>query len=460
MHSKDKRNTAHIMLNSKTNHKLPSSEPCVSVGIMHAKKVQFCLHTPFRMEKRVVEGQQCVCWEDGLLLWNGHQYLHLEFLPQTSNDTFTLENVTIGVQFHWERQEQQTFKGTLRLMATNSGVQVINELPVEQYLESVISSEMSATSSMALLCAHAIISRSWLLTQMERRAVGMTTVKAVHSIETDKKWLRWYDREDHTLFDVCADDHCQRYQGTTRATSSHVAEAIKRTRGCVLTFDDKICDARFSKCCGGVMEEFSACWEDKEMPYLQALADNSTPHKKPNLCDEVNAQRWIKTSPTAYCNTRDAHVLAQVLNDYDQETTDFYRWQVTIEQEDLQLLLHKKLHLDLGKIRRLTPLKRGKSGRIWLLRIEGEEGIKEIGKELEIRRALSTTHLYSSAFVVEEKNKDADGFPTAFLLHGAGWGHGVGLCQIGAAMMAEEGKNFEEILHHYYPGATITSLYP
>lgn len=455
-------------------------EPQVKVGIVSGMTIHFTLNGAYTVLGRAVEGVQKAEMTDQGILWKGKVYQELVFSPVATEASFTLSDVTIGVNFHWERQESQTFLGTLRLIQNGDKVCAVNELPVERYLESVISSEMSATSSLELLKAHAVISRSWLLAQMDKRgreqkaASGRARTGAAASemVDDEDRIVKWYDREDHTLFDVCADDHCQRYQGITKETSRQVAEAIRQTRGEILTEGDKICDARFSKCCGGVTEEFQYCWENSPQPYLKAVADTpemvneqisgtatSCSDLVPDLTVEDAAEWWIRSAPPAFCNTQDKKVLSQVLNDYDQETTDFYRWTVEYSQRELAGLIQKKTGRKLGRIRDLVPLQRGKSGRICLLRIIGEAHDLILGKELEIRRALSTSHLYSSAFVVDKRGADADGFPLSFTLHGAGWGHGVGLCQIGAAMMGEQGYDYGRILTHYYPGAILTKLY-
>ena len=415
-----------------------SKEPTVAVGIVSGQKISFTLNTPYTAKGELLTGQQTVELSEGGILWRGQQYRELAFVPQAPSKpggqnavpSFSLHDVTIGVNFHWERKETQTFAGTLRLVVDADHITAINELPVEQYLVSVISSEMSAASSLEFLKAHAVISRSWLLAQIEkRRLMGQEGQNSFFSFtKKDDELIRWYDREDHTIFDVCADDHCQRYQGITRQSNPAVVEAVRQTRGQVLVYDGEICDARFSKCCGGQTEEFQYCWEDTPKPYLVSVAD-------------------------PYCNTHDPRILSQVLNDYDQETADFYRWTVSYTPDQLTSLVSSKLKIDLGQITDLQPLERGKSGRIWRLRIVGTKGSFVIGKELEIRRALSETHLLSSAFDVE---RTADG---GFLLRGSGWGHGVGLCQIGAAVMGEQGKMYDEILLFYYRGANIERIY-
>ena len=410
--------------------------PLVSVGIVGAESITFTLNGYGE------DGSsRTATIHNGLIQYDGKAHTRLCFKPQSPDDSFSLMDVVIGVNFHWQRLETQTFRGSLRLLADGGKIWAINDLPVEDYLESVISSEMSAQSSLPLLMAHAVISRSWLMSQIDGNTAPNT--QASHG----DAFIRWYDHTDHTLFDVCADDHCQRYQGITKETSPNVAEAIRRTRGELLTYGDEICDARFSKCCGGAMEEFQYCWDDTPKPYLKGIGD--TPEETiPDLTVEENARQWILSSPKSFCNTTDKRILSQVLNDYDQETTDFYRWRVSYTQEELSKLVEKKLGAGLGTITDMRPLKRGTSGRICELRITGTKKTIVVGKELEIRRALSESHLYSSAFVVEKQGD-------TFMLIGAGWGHGVGLCQIGAAVMGDKGYAYDEILRHYYPGAEI-----
>ena len=435
-------------------------EPIVSVGIVSASKLCFSLNAPYTVCSLEQCGKQVVELSEGRILWENNFYDELLFEPNDTQSSFTLEDVTIGVNFHWERKEAQTFLGKLRFIVENNNICAINELPVETYLISVISSEMRATSSLELLKAHAVISRSWLLAQMEqRKAENSNAVKQPSLFKTDNEIVRWYDREDHKHFDVCADDHCQRYQGITKAANKHVVEAIEQTAGEILTSHGEICDARYSKCCGGAVEEFQYCWENIKKPYLQALPDtmpDTTP--LPDLADEAVVHHWILSSPRAFCNTTDQKVLSQVLNDFDQETTDFYRWTQTYSQAEVKQLLEEKLGVLFGDVIDLIPLERGKSGRIYRLKIVGKERTLIIGKELEIRRSLSKSHLYSSAFIVE-KVDIKDGVPQQFVIKGAGWGHGVGLCQIGAAMMGKQGYRYEEILLHYYKGAEITKAY-
>lgn len=437
-------------------------QPDVTVGIVSAQKIHFSLNKPYLAKGEKVLGEQVVEFSEGGVLWNGNQYSQLTFHPQSADASFSLSDVTIGVNFHWERKETQTFLGTLRFVVESDKIVAINELPVEKYLESVISSEMSATSSLELLKAHAVISRSWLLAQMKkRREVAESGNNFFSFTKKEDTLIRWYDREDHTLFDVCADDHCQRYQGITKETSPHVAEAIRQTKGQILMDGDEICDARFSKCCGGITEEFQYCWEDTPKTYLTAVRDIAlgVEHTLPNLTNEEEAEKWIRFNPPAFCNTQDKKILSEVLNDYDQETVNFYRWKETLSQEKLQQLIADKLKMNLGAILDMKAVERGKSGRISKLQIIGTEKTFTIGKELEIRRTLSDSHLLSSAFVVDKYDKDEQGVPQRFELIGAGWGHGVGLCQIGAAVMGEQGYHYDAILLHYYQGAEIKKLY-
>ena len=434
-----------------------SHTPMVNVGIMTQKSILFVLNGSYIETEtgEELQGEQRAIWTNGKILFNGKLYEDLFFEPTDKKScSFDLKAVTIGVDFHWQRREDQRFRGALNLAVTEEGIVAINQIDAEEYLTSVISSEMSANASKQLLKAHAVISRSWLLAQIEKNQQLAKGEKPYTSCQQDEEQLiRWYDREDHVLFDVCADDHCQRYQGITRETNPVVKEAIQETRGEVLLYDGVICDARFSKCCGGVTERFENCWEPIDHPYLAVLRD--APEKEhPDLTNEEEAQKWIRTAPSAFCHTTDKAILSQVLNNYDQETTDFYRWQVIYTEEELAELIHRKSGIDFGQILDLVPLERGGSGRIVRLKIIGSQRSLIIGKELEIRRTLSESHLYSSAFVVD-KELSANGVPTCFILTGAGWGHGVGLCQIGAAVMGAKGYTYDAILTHYFPGATI-----
>lgn len=421
--------------------KRQDSMPDVKVGIVSASQLSFSLNGSYTAKGEIITGEQTVSINDGSILWRGVQYRELLFKPSAQKSagelcSFSLNDVTIGINFHWERKQRQTFVGALRLVAEENKICAINELPVEKYLESVISSEMSATSSLELLKAHAVISRSWLLAQMQKRdAKQADQTNGFFSFKkTDDSLIRWYDRDDHTIFDVCADDHCQRYQGITNAANPHVVEAVKATKGQVLAYNGEICDTRFSKCCGGVTEEYQYCWENIRKPYLASIND-------------------------PYCNTQDRKILSEVLNDYDQETMDFHEWFVTYTQKELSNLLQRKLKMDFGRIMALEAVEKGKSGRISLLKIVGEKRTFTIGKELEIRKMLSETHLYSSAFTVATPQRDSDGYPTKFLLNGKGWGHGVGLCQIGAAVMGAKGIAYNDILAHYYTGSVIEKAY-
>ena len=434
-------------------------QPEVNVGIVYGEqKIDFEFNSPYRVsallenEPLTVAGVQSVTLENGKILWNGREYDQLLFSPDGLG-TFWLRNVTIGVNFHWERKEDQKFEGKLKFIVENGALTAINIIGVEDYLTSVISSEMSATASENLLKAHAVISRSWLLAQIEKNKEIMADKKKYSaSIRTEDELIRWYDREDHVNFDVCADDHCQRYQGLTRASTRKVRNAIAQTWGEVLAYNGKICDARFSKCCGGAVEEFQHCWEPVKHGYLVKLRDSENPSDIPDLTIEENARKWIMESPEAFCNTTDKNILSQVLNSYDQETVNFYRWKVEYDKKELSELILKRSGVDYGEILDLVPVERGTSGRLVKLKIVGTKKTMIIGKELEIRRTLSTSHLYSSAFVVEKKGDK-------FILHGAGWGHGVGLCQIGAAVMGEKGYGYEQILLHYFVGASVEKRY-
>nr|WP_050708513.1 SpoIID/LytB domain-containing protein [Dysgonomonas sp. HGC4] len=430
-------------------------EPSVSVGILSNKTITFNFHTDYLCLQQTAKGKNTATYQEGKILWDGALYDQLLFESTNKEASFVIEDVIIGVNFHWERKENQEFQGALKLIVEDEQITVINIIKIEDYLTSVISSEMSATASLELLKAHAVISRSWLLAQIEKNKEIVADKTEYSSFsETETESIRWYDREDHVNFDVCADDHCQRYQGITRASSNIeiVKQAIAETRGQVLTSESKICDARFSKCCGGAVEEFQNCWENTKFSYLVKLRDDINPNDLPNLTKETEALKWIKTRPSAFCNTQDKKILGQVLNNYDQETIDFYRWKVSYSQEELSALVLRRSSIDFGVIQELIPIQRGTSGRLIKLKIVGSKKTLTIGKELEIRRILSTSHLYSSAFYVEKEGKQ-------FTLIGAGWGHGVGLCQIGAAVMGEKGYLYDQILLHYYVGADIERSY-
>ena len=589
-----------------------SWQPVIDVGLLTAPELRVRFNQPFSIsgirgqegfsgDRDNISGEQVFSLQDGMVRWNGKCFGKIEFRPASAESTFTLQRVKIGINFHWEREEDQMFSGGLTVLPTEEGLTAINSVPVEDYLLSVISSEMNGDAPEEFLKAHAVISRSWLLARPtlgggdNETANGTANACKGHSAEhsvsgglpdsvadsseecSDNgpgRIIRWYDREDHTLFDVCADDHCQRYQGLLRAGNANIRRAVEATRGLVLTDgpDGSICDTRFSKCCGGVSERFSACWADEDFPYLQAIRDNAAgyrmsrmtcsgpaedtgimasqlesvpttcaetrsechsrriasettaktasetsevqrdttyqPDKRiaivskpadessadvPDLSDEQTAREWILSSPEAFCNTADPGLLSTVLNSYDQETADFYRWKVEYTQAGLSDLLRRRSGIDFGDVLELRPLKRGASGRIIELLIRGTLRTVIVGKELEIRRWLSESHLYSSAFVVDtvyEQRPDISEtvttgaypvggpvngghtvdthassethptpIPVRFILHGAGWGHGVGLCQIGAAAMSARGCTFDRILAHYFRGSSLTRLY-
>lgn len=443
-------------------------EPVITVGILSGKEIGFSFPKEFISSDGIaICGIQQAVYRKGKICWQEKEYDELSFTPQQDTSSFfELQDVTIGINFHWERKEVQRFKGELKIIVEDDRLTAINIIPIEDYLTSVISSEMSATASLELLKAHAVISRSWLLNKLK---VANGKLKVImHPDNTanfelstlPSQLIKWYDHEAHKNFDVCADDHCQRYQGITRASTPQAIEAVFATRGEVLMYEGEICDARFSKCCGGAFEEFQNCWENVKHPYLIGQRDSKTETRLPDLTKEAEADKWIRTSPAAFCNTHNKQVLSQVLNNYDQETTDFYRWRVCYSQQELSELIHKRSGIEFGKIIDLIPVERGTSGRLVRLKIVGTLRTLIIGKELEIRRTLSSSHLYSSAFVVDKEYKeDEKEIPSRFILTGSGWGHGVGLCQIGAAVMGEQGYKYKEILSHYYPGSAIEQQY-
>ena len=443
-------------------------EPVITVGILSGKEIGFSFPKEFISSDGIaICGIQQAVYRKGKICWQEKEYDELSFTPQQDTSSFfELQDVTIGINFHWERKEVQRFKGELKIIVEDDRLTAINIIPIEDYLTSVISSEMSATASLELLKAHAVISRSWLLNKLK---VANGKLKVImHPDNTanfelstlPSQLIKWYDHEAHKNFDVCADDHCQRYQGITRTSTPQAIEAVFATRGEVLMYEGEICDARFSKCCGGAFEEFQNCWENVKHPYLIGQRDSKTETRLPDLTKEAEADKWIRTSPTAFCNTHNKQVLSQVLNNYDQETTDFYRWRVCYSQQELSELIHKRSGIEFGKIIDLIPVERGTSGRLVRLKIVGTLRTLIIGKELEIRRTLSSSHLYSSAFVVDKEYKeDEKEIPSRFILTGSGWGHGGGLCQIGAAVMGEQGYKYKEILSHYYPGSAIEQQY-
>lgn len=433
------------------------TQPHIHVGIMADNRIIIVFDGVYLCNGKQVEGEQLFARTPNGIAWQGSTYETLQFTPENEDKaSFQLQDVTIGIGFHWQRHENQRFRGGVELIIEDKKIRVINHVKVEEYLRSVISSEMKATSSLELLKAHAVISRSWLLAQIEKRnAIEATATPYQSETNTEDERIKWYDREEHDNYDVCADDHCQRYQGITRASTPAVNEAVDATFGQVLFHNDHIADARFSKCCGGVTELFENCWEPYPHPYLVAQRDGGE-GEMPDLTNEENAREWILSKPDTFCNTNDKNILSQVLNGYDQETSQFFRWRIEYEQEELSALVRRRSGIDFGTITELEPLKRGTSGRITRLRIVGTKRTLIVGKELEIRRWLSESHLYSSAFVVEKQPYYNQ---SRFILHGAGWGHGVGLCQMGAAMMGAKGYHYEEILAHYFRGAELRNLY-
>ncbi len=441
-------------------------EPTIRVGLLTSVgDLKFALAGRFVTGdgKPAIEGGYAASAENGAVELDGVAGSPEITLSPVDFDSgrFTVHGVKIGIDFHWEREESQQFQGALKLVADGDSLTLINELPLESYLVSVISSEMSASCPAELLRAHAVVSRSWLLAQL-KRASSNSTQASSRSERSGDELIRWYGRENHFGFDVCADDHCQRYQGIGKAFSQAAFEAVRDTRGKVLVYDDEICDARYSKSCGGMTEAYRAAWEDKDVPYLTSVYD--VPGSEPSgyrmpLSTEANAEAWITSSPPAYCGVVTPALLARIVPAFDQETQDFYRWRVEHSQEELMEILRLRLGVDFGRVRALEPLERGESGRIIRLRITGEKRMLIVGKELEIRRALSRSHLYSSAFVVRAAQGHLSDFPARFTLIGAGWGHGVGLCQIGAAVMADRGHSHGEILSHYFTGAEISDLY-
>lgn len=438
-------------------HQVTPQQPKIKVGIMTGREIRFCLNDSYTDGHNSFEGEMTVSAQSGRLNWNGVLVDSITLKPNEHGSTFTLHDVTIGIGFHWERREDQTFSGQLRFIMEEGQVRAINILPVEEYLASVISSEMKPTASREFLRAHAVISRSWVLAQLRspfRKEISGTDAPQPASPRNMlDRIIKWYDHDQHTLFDVCADDHCQRYQGRTRIISAEAEAAVRDTFGQTLTYDGHLCDARFSKCCGGITEQFETCWQDEHKPYLVALRDSSINEGTlPDLTVEENARQWILSEPKSFCNSADGNILSESLNGYDLETPDFYRWTVQYTTTQISDIFRRKSGLDIGDIVDLRPVKRGPSGRIFELEIEGTKSTVTIGKELEIRRTLSESHLFSSVFVVEKTQE-------GFIIKGAGWGHGVGLCQIGAAVMAAKGYTYREILQHYYPGTNLGRFY-
>jgi stage II sporulation protein D len=432
-------------------------QPKITVGIMDWQtEVNGCLNGNFRGDGfNPVSGLFSAKAEVGMIVLSdeAHREICRSSLIRVmaqEGSTCSLFNVTVGNRFHWERTEDQTFQGDLILQLRKDGTIVaVNEIPLESYLTSVISSEMSTAAPMEFLKAHAILSRSWVLAALDRKKKAReTSIPAGKT--TEGEVIRWYDREDHDLFDVCSDDHCQRYQGVTKIVSEQAEEAVRETRGMVITCQDEICDARYSKACGGLTEDFATAWDDKRVPYLGSISDASVFHRQ--ITTEEEASRWILSEPEAYCNSKDERLLEKILPDFDRETKTFFRWTIEYSRTELEDILREKSGIDFGTLKEIVPLQRGPSGRISRLKIVGSKTSMVVGKELEIRRWLSRSHLYSSAFIVRV---EAD----RFILHGAGWGHGVGLCQIGAAVMAAKGFSGEEVLRHYFRGVEIKRIY-
>lgn len=442
-------------------------QPVLHVGIMAETKIDFALETGYHHGGTLltqgdysieIKGKNMILQGEDILVISDEKII---LLPNFRTNAFLLKNVTIGINFHWEQKEDQRFTGGVLFVPEDGKIRVINTVYLEDYLKSVISSEMSATSSPDLLKAHAVISRSWLLAQVDKsRKITQSGEKYETAQISSGEIIRWYDREDHTGFDVCADDHCQRYQGITKIISAQALDAVEVTAGQVLMYGEEICDARFSKCCGGISEQFDNVWEPLFKPYLTPVSDTAPLGRMPSadLTNEKVAEAWIKGTPDAFCHTSDKKVLSQVLPGFDQKTTDFYRWKVVYTQAEISRLINARSGIDFGSILRLEPLLRGPSGRILKLRIVGTKNSIIVGKELEIRKWLSSTHLYSSAFIIE-LGAPENGVPVSVTLLGAGWGHGVGLCQIGAAVMGERGYSYREILQHYFRHSTIETIY-
>ncbi len=446
-------------------HEVTPCEPMISVGIMQSAAISFSLDTPYTDGVTTCLGEMRAACSDGKIEWRGELLDRLTLKPLDGEGRFTLKDVTIGREFHWERQEEQSFAGELEFVIDGNSLWAVNRLPVEEYLNSVISSEMNPSAPLEFLKAHAVISRSWVLAQISasrrKGTAGECHCKdsSASVCEEPDRIIRWYDHSQHTLFDVCADDHCQRYQGLTRIENANALRAVRETRAETIVYEGHLCDARFSKCCGGISEQFETCWQDSHSDYLIPVRDASFSDTSiPDLSLETAAEQWIRSTPQSFCSHPSPALLAQVLNSYDRETEGFYRWKVRYDAVELSELFARKSGLEIGRITALKPLRRGPSGRIFELQVCGTERTVTIGKELEIRRVLSESHLYSSAFVVDTET-DAEGNATAFTLTGAGWGHGVGLCQIGAAVMGSKGYSYRKILSHYYPGTRLGKFY-
>ncbi len=442
-----------------------TEEPKIGVGVLtDRRQVRGRFNGPFRLENgQSVDGAFSAHAEGGRVTVadsRGRAFAGpgmLRFVHGEAS-TFTLADVRIGIRFHWEREQEQTFQGDLALMAREGGnMTAVNEIALEDYLESVIASEMSATAPLELLRAHAVMSRSWIASMLGRKGKPAPSAGSAQPVSRRPgERIAWYGREEHDGFDVCADDHCQRYQGIGVIASGNVREAVRSTRGIFLVYGGDICDARYHKACGGLTENFENVWEEIPVPYLSSVSDATLPF--PPVRTEEEARQWICRSPESHCNTSDTGLLQQILPAFDRETVDFFRWRMVYTRDALEAILREKTGLDFGILHHLTPLERGPSGRIVRLKIEGSKESLVVGKELEIRRCLSRSHLYSSAFVVS-RECDPSGLPARFVLEGAGWGHGVGLCQIGAAVMAVRGAAAEDILKHYFRGVALRRCY-
>lgn len=443
-------------------------EPTIRVGILTEKKIKFELYGDYKVVGYAdtfsgiftaeVKNNAIVCRGNTSVIEMADT---INFEPDDPySESFLIHDVVIGIDFHWQMYEKQRFIHSLELIREGDNLVAINKLPLEDYLVSVISSEMNANCSLQSLKALSVVSRSWLLAQLDKSKSAKTEKRSSSVYQTENEIIKWYDREQHKNFDVCADDHCQRFHGVTKVTTEIAIKAVSQTRGVVLLSDDKICDTRYSKSCGGVTEEFENVWEPVKLQYLTSIIDYTHPSENFNLdfSNERNARKWILGNLPSFCNTRDKIMLSQILVDYDQETTDYFRWQVEYSQVDLSSIIKEKSGIDFGDILDLIPLERGSSARLIKLKIVGSKKTLIVGKELEIRRLLSPTHLYSSAFVID-KEIGNDKVPEKFTIRGAGWGHGVGLCQIGSAVMAEKGYQFDEILLHYFSNALLKRIY-
>ena len=443
-------------------------EPIISVGILTEEKIVFELHGNYRIAgsktyfrgifSAEIRDNQIVCSNNSDKIENTEEIL---FAPEDPHsDSFLIRDVIIGIDFHWQRKERQRFNHSLKLIRNGNKVVAINILPLENYIVSVVSSEMSAKGSLQSLKSLSVVSRSWVLAQLEKRNTAKAVKNNLSIHQAEDELIRWYDREDHKNFDVCADDHCQRFQGITKVTTENAKKAVLQTRGIVLLSENKICDTRYSKSCGGISEDFENVWETVRVPYLTSVIDYKYEPENFNIdfSNETNAGKWITGNPQCFCNTSDKVILSQILIDYDQETTNFFRWSIEYTQNELAAIIKDKIGIDFGDILDFIPVERGSSSRLIKLRIVGTKKSLTVGKELEIRRILSKNHLYSSAFIVDKIIGKND-IPEKFILHGAGWGHGVGLCQIGGAVMAEKGYQFDEILLHYFSNVAIKKIY-